>query len=173
MRLSPQQEHVIIERITAGPEGKVALEFSAADRIRVRDFAHTLGALGSAGLEVSGYIPAFQEAAGPPIVGLRIGVKPGVAESVGFSLRDALAAVRLIAAIFDAFRPIFLRSRFVRFSFLAFASRRPNSRISWRRVFRSWSAAANLTFSACDSAVSATPAFAVRTRSNPRETTRI
>jgi hypothetical protein len=100
-KLSPQQEQVIIERITAGPKGKVALEFSAADRIRVRDFAHTLGALfGSAGLEVWGYIPAFQEAPGPPIVGLRIGVKPGVAASVGLSLRDALAAAGLVATVY-------------------------------------------------------------------------
>ena len=53
--LSPQQEEVLLERIANGPKGKVALEFSAADRIRVRDFAHKLGDLfRAAGLEVWG-----------------------------------------------------------------------------------------------------------------------
>jgi hypothetical protein len=100
-RLSPQQEQIIVERITPGPKGKVALEFSAADRVRVRDFAHKLSDLfATAGLEVWGYIPAFQEAAGLPIIGLRIGVKPGVAESVGLSIRDALAAAGLAATVY-------------------------------------------------------------------------
>jgi hypothetical protein len=33
-------------------------------------------------------------------VGLRIGVKPGVAESVGLSLRDALTAAGLVATVY-------------------------------------------------------------------------
>jgi hypothetical protein len=99
-RLSPQQEQVIVEKITAGPKGKVAIEFSAADRIRVRDFAHKLRSVFAiGGLEVWGYIPAFREAAGPPVIGLRIGVKSGIAETVGLSIRDALAAAGLAATI--------------------------------------------------------------------------
>jgi hypothetical protein len=96
--LSSEEVKTFEAALADAPKGKVAIEYSAMDQLRVRDFAVKLkDILEGIGYEVWGYIPAFREAGGPATIGIKIGIKVGKSDEVGGFIQSAFSSIEINA----------------------------------------------------------------------------
>jgi len=87
-----------IAHLQDAPKGRVAIEYIRSDEVRSRDFAVRIrDILKECGYEVWGYMPAFEQADAPPLVGVQIIVKNRQAEIVGGGLQRAFQAIGIDA----------------------------------------------------------------------------
>lgn len=94
-KLSSAQVQQFSAALNGAPRGHLAIEYIALDATRSQPFADKLREmLGSAGYNVWGYIPAFQQTGNvAPLVGIRIGTKAGISDSVGGPIQHAFETI--------------------------------------------------------------------------------
>ena len=92
--LSSSEERAFRASLKDAPKGKVAIEYIRSDEARSRDFAvRVRDILTDSGYEVWGYMPGFEQADAPPLVGVQINVKNQQSDIVGGGLQRAFQSV--------------------------------------------------------------------------------
>jgi hypothetical protein len=96
--LSSRQKEAFRESLKDAPKGKVAIEYIRSDEVRSRDFAvRVRDVLKDSGYEVWGYMPGFEQADTPPLVGVQIIVKNQQSDIVGGGLQRAFQSIGIDA----------------------------------------------------------------------------
>lgn len=92
--LSIEQKKLFSESLSNAPKGAVAVEYIRSDEKRVYDFAVTISdLLRTAGYDVWGYMPGFQQAGSPPLIGVMIIVKDPISNTVADGIQRAFEAL--------------------------------------------------------------------------------
>jgi len=96
--LSDSQKQEFIAHLKDAPKGKVAIEYIRSDELRSREFAVRIrDILKETGYEVWGYMPGFEQADAPPLVGVQVIVKNQQSDIVGGGLQRAFQAIGIDA----------------------------------------------------------------------------